>query len=428
MTDATITSNSPQPTVRPTALTVREITEDDLDGWGRAYSKGNFVPYRAASLERRRRVFEPGRWLGAYEGEECVGTFRGLALDLSVPGGALLPVLGVSSLAVVPSHRRRGILSALMAHGLGAAVERGEAAAVLHSAEYPVYGRYGFAPATRHGGFTVDVTASGGLRPGLDTSGTLREAAPEEVRRLGPALFDEARRNRAGAVSRPGWSWRRRTGAALLPGEEWDAPTVLVHEDGAGQVRGLVAYTVDGKWSDRVPDATLTVTDLIATTAQARRALWAHLLSVDWVRGIEVPDAAPDDPLPLLLRDPRAVRPLPHPADCLWLRLLDLPAALTARTYPPGLRLTLRVTDPAGHVDGVWLLRTGADGSAEVTPAGGPADLALDAAALASLHLGGEQASRLAAAGLATELTPGAARLADTLFRTPAEPWCPDHF
>lgn len=90
-----------------------------------------------------------------------MGTFRGLALDLSVPGGALLPVLGVSSLAVVPSHRRRGILSALMAHGLGAAVARGEAAAVLHSAEYPVYGRYGFAPATRHGGFTVDVTASG---------------------------------------------------------------------------------------------------------------------------------------------------------------------------------------------------------------------------------------------------------------------------
>ncbi|ALM40789.1 MULTISPECIES: GNAT family N-acetyltransferase [Streptomyces] len=356
------------------------------------------------------------------------GTFRGLALDLSVPGGALLPVLGVSSLAVVPSHRRRGILSALMAHGLGAAVARGEAAAVLHSAEYPVYGRYGFAPATRHGGFTVDVTASGGLRPDLDTSGTLREAAPEEVRRLGPALFDEARRSRAGAVSRPGWSWRRRTGAALLPGEEWEAPTVLVHRDGAGEVRGLVTYTVDGKWSDRVPDATLTVTDLVATTAQARRALWAHLLSVDWVRRIEVPDAAPDDPLPLLLRDPRAVRPLPHPADCLWLRLLDLPAALTARTYPPGLRLALRVADPAGHVDGVWLLRTGADGSAEVTPDGGPADLALDAAALAALHLGGEQASRLVAAGLATELTPGAARRADTLFRTTAEPWCPDHF
>ncbi|MCR0987415.1 MULTISPECIES: hypothetical protein [Streptomyces] len=73
MTDATITSASPQ----PTTLTVREITEDDLDGWGRAYSKGNFAPYWAASLERRRRVFEPGRWLGAYEGEECVGTFRG---------------------------------------------------------------------------------------------------------------------------------------------------------------------------------------------------------------------------------------------------------------------------------------------------------------------------------------------------------------
>ncbi len=229
-------------------------------------------------------------------------------------------------------------------------------------------------------------------------------------------------------MSRPEWSWRRRTGAALLPGEEWEAPTVLVHRDGAGEVRGLVAYTVDGKWSDRVPDATLTVTDLVATTAQARRALWAHLLSVDWVRRIEVPDAAPDDPLPLLLRDPRAVRPLPHPADCLWLRLLDLPAALTARTYPPGLRLALRVADPAGHVDGVWLLRTGADGSAEVTPDGGPADLALDAAALAALHLGGEQASRLVAAGLATELTPGAARRADTLFRTTAEPWCPDHF
>ncbi|MEU3360576.1 GNAT family N-acetyltransferase [Streptomyces albidoflavus] len=357
-----------------------------------------------------------------------MGTFRGLALDLSVPGGALLPVLGVSSLAVVPAHRRRGILSALMAHGLNAAVERGEAAAVLHSAEYPVYGRYGFAPATRHGGFTVDVTASGGLRPGLDISGSLRETAPEEVRRLGPALFDEARRNRAGAVSRPEWSWRRRTGAALLPGEEWDAPTVLVHQDGAGQVRGLVAYTVDGKWSDRVPDATLTVTDLIATTAQARRALWAHLLSVDWGAQDRGPGRRPGRPAAAPPARPARRPPAPHPADCLWLRLLDLPAALTARTYPPGLRLTLRVADPAGHVDGTWLLRTGADGSAEVTPDGGPAGLALDAAALAALHLGGEQASRLAAAGLATELTPGAARLADTLFRTSAEPWCPDHF
>ncbi|MFD4988054.1 GNAT family N-acetyltransferase [Streptomyces sp. NPDC058374] len=134
MTDATITGEAPELPPPAPPLTIREITEEDLDAWGRAYSKGNFVAYRPASLERRRRVFEPGRWLGAYEREECVGTFRGLALDLSVPGGALLPVLGVSSLAVAPSHRRRGLLRAMMAHGLGAAVERGEQATRLLAA------------------------------------------------------------------------------------------------------------------------------------------------------------------------------------------------------------------------------------------------------------------------------------------------------
>ncbi|MGW0551462.1 GNAT family N-acetyltransferase [Streptomyces altiplanensis] len=410
------------------SLTVREIAEAGLEEWGRAFSSGNFMPYRAESAERRKRVFEPGRWLGAYEGRRCVGTFRGISFDLSVPGGAMLPVAGISSISVVPTHRRRGLLKAMMAQGLRSAVARGEAAAVLHSAEYGVYGRYGFAPATRHGGFTVDVRAGRGLRPGPAGTGTLQPATMEDVRRFGPALFDRVRRSRAGAVSRPDWNWQARTGESVRPGEAWAEPTAVVYRDVRGQVSGLATYRVDGKWTDGVPDSTLTVTDLITTTPEALRALWQHLLSLDWVHTIDVPDAAPDDPAPLLLADARAVRPLPHPADCLWLRLLDLPAALTARTYATEGRLVLEVADPDGHVDGRWQLHVAADGSGHVTTTDDPAHLALDATTLAMLYLGGETAARLKGAGLVEELRPGAAATADALFRASLAPWCPDHF
>ncbi|MFH8368397.1 GNAT family N-acetyltransferase [Streptomyces sp. NPDC018031] len=407
---------------------VREIDETELADWARAYNSGNFLPQRPGAADRHRQVFEPGRWLAAYEGPRCVATLRGLALDVSVPGGAALPAAGVSSLSVVPTHRRRGLMKALMTHALRAAAARGEAAAVLHSAEYPVYGRYGFAPVTRHGGFAVDVTAARGLRPGPVGTGELRHASMEDIRRWGPALFDRARRTRPGAVSRSDRHWLRRTGGTAPAEADRVEPTAVVHHDADGRPSGLLLYRVDGKWTDGVPDSTLTVSDLIATTPEALRALWGHLLALDWIRRIEVPDAAPDDPLPLLLVNARAVRPLPGPADCLWLRLLDLPAALAARTYPAAGALVLQVADEGGYVGGRWRLDAAADGSGRAAPTDDPADLALDAAALAALYLGGESASRLAAAGLVAELRPGALRTADTLFPVPVAPWCPDHF
>ncbi|KJK59570.1 hypothetical protein UK12_03905 [Saccharothrix sp. ST-888] len=414
-------------------MEIRYIGEDELQVWDRAICRGFLRPHVGDATEFRRRLFEPGRWQGAFDRSDegrCVGTFRSFDTGLTVPGGAVIEVDAITGVTVGATHRRRGLLSGMMRRDLAAARERGSVAAILIAAEYNIYGRYGFGPATRAHGWQIDLARTGGLRAELPDSpgGRIDFVTMEELRRLGPELHERWQPTQPGAIGRTPTGWGRATGEIQYPGDEWKEPFAAVHRDAEGTVTGLAVYTVDDVWDGSYPNCTLTVADFLALDRGTAVALWRFLLSVDWVRKVTVKNLAPDDPLPLLLDEPRAATPHPENADFTWLRLLDVPAAFVARSYAAPGRVVLQVGDPERYAEGRWALEVGADGTGRCTPTEDEPDLALGAGALASLYLGAETVPRLAAAALVTELRPGGIAAADLLLRTPLAPWNPDIF
>ncbi|TGB12711.1 GNAT family N-acetyltransferase [Streptomyces sp. MZ04] len=413
-------------------ITVRPIADDELPEWIRACNAGFLRPLATVSDEvvaNRRASVDYARTLGAFDGDRIVATFRSFAQELTPPGGTPVPADAVSNVTVSPTRRRRGLLNRMMSADLAAAKERGDVVATLISAEYPIYGRYGFGPATVATEWTIDVP-----RAGLDARG----AGPDDgaridlvdggdVRKEGPALHERLRARRHGVVDRDERWWLQNTGQLITPENPWTEPFYALYRAPSGEVEGLVAYKTDDEWTDASqPRNTLTVLGLIATTPAAERALWRYLCSIDWVTTVKTDNRAPDDLLPLFLPDPRAAR-LSRQTDWLWVRILDVVRALESRTYGTSGSLVLEIADPAGFAAGRYRLDARPDG-ASCTPTADPAELSLDVGALGTLWLGDESAVRLAGAGRVTQERAGAAAAADSLFRTPRRPWCPDIF
>jgi predicted acetyltransferase len=196
----------------------------------------------------------------------------------------------------------------------------------------------------------------------------------------------------------------------------------VLHRRPDGRPDGYLRYHVDLSWDGRQSNSVLGVDELVAVSTGAYADLWRYCLEVDLVARVRAADRPADEPLPFLLADGRAVRTL-HRADFLWLRVLDVPAALAGRGYPRPGRLVLQVTDPEGYAAGRFLLDAGPDG-ASCRPTGESADLTLPVTALAAAYLGGFRLRALAAAGQLDEHTPGALAAADLLFLGDQTPWC----
>ncbi|MGX1544056.1 GNAT family N-acetyltransferase [Streptomyces adustus] len=417
-------------TSRP-ALDVRPITEPELPDWLRALNTG-FLREPVSSgkqLDGRRKQFVPGRLLGAFDGGRCVATCRSFAQELTAVGGTPVPADAISNVTVTATHRRRGLLTRMMDHDLAAAKERGDVVATLIAAEYRIYGRYGFGPATSTAEWIVD-TARTGLDPRAavpDGGGRIDLVEGEEVRKLGPELHERVRLGQPGAVSRDDLWWQVNTGAVRFD-TSWTEPFYAVYRSAGGEVQGLVSYECDSTWDDaKQPRVTASVDWLIASTPAAERALWRYLCSIDWVAQVKTGWRAPDDLLPFFFPDVRSAR-ITRQADWLWVRLLDVVRALEARTYEAAGELVLEVVDRTGLTGGRYRLQAAAGGAGVCTATRSDADLTLDVAELATLWLGDESAVRLAALGRVREERAGAARVADALLRTSRRPWCPDMF
>ncbi|MGY5013652.1 GNAT family N-acetyltransferase [Streptomyces sp. 900105755] len=411
------------------AVEVRPITEPELVDWHRALSTGFLqsptIP--AEQLEARRRQFVPGRLLGAFDGPRCVATFRSFEQELTAVGGAILPADAISNVTVTATHRRRGLLTRMMSQDLAAAKERGDVVATLLAAEYRIYGRYGFGPATTLTEWTVEVPRAGldprWSRP--EDGGRIDLVDGEDIRKLGPDLHERVRRSTPGAVSRSELWWQLHTGAVRFE-SEWKEPYFAVYRSAAGEVEGIAAYASDANWQGKQPYNTADVHWLLGTTPAAERALWHYLCSIDWITRVKSGWRSPDDLLPHYLPDPRAAR-VTNQADWLWVRILDVVRALEARTYDRAGTLVLEVADRQGLAGGRFRLDASPDG-ASCTPTTGTPDLALDIAELASVWLGDQSVARLHALGRVQEERVGAAREADALLRASGRPWCPDIF
>ncbi|MEV6395659.1 GNAT family N-acetyltransferase [Streptomyces sp. NPDC051907] len=413
------------------SVDTRIVSEVEFPAWLRALNTGFLRTPVVGDDEVASRLAhtDMSRVRGAFEQGRCVATFRSFEQRLTAVGGASIPASAVSNVTVSPTHRRRGLLSRLMAADLGEAKERGDVVSTLIAAEYPIYGRYGFGPAAWMTEWSVDVPRAG-LDPrwaGPWDGGRIDLADGDEIRKFGPELHARLAARQHGVVSRDERWWQINTGQAQDPGHPWTEPYYALYRSATGEVDGMIVYHADEKWGDaKQPLNTATVRDLIALTPAAERALWHFVCSVDWITTVKSGYRAPDDLLPLLLPDPRAAH-VRTQADFLWVRILDVVRALEARSYTVSATLTLELHDAAGLADGRFRLDASPDGAVCAPSAASP-DLVLDVRELGTLYLGDESAQRLAALGRVAEETPGAAAVADAVFRTARRAWCPDVF
>lgn len=371
------------------------------------------LAFSRESLSERRTtgVFEQQATPGALP----VATIDSWVTPLTVPGGEI-PMWAISGVTVAGTHRRRGIARALLEGELRAARSAGIAVAGLTVSEATIYGRYGFGsalPATR---FTVDTRRAGW--GGFAPTGRLEYREREQLADDLAQVHERVRRTRSGRIA--GWPGRWQQFAGVAPAEtDRDKVRGVRHLDDDGEVRGVLVYTVDDReGSFRF---SLRVRMLVAETRDARAALWRFAVQHDLVDEVTADLQAPDDPLPWLVADQRGVSQEVH--DHGWLRILDVPAALAARTYAADVELTLRVVDPLGFAEGTWQLRAAAGDSASIVAAeaSDPASVTIGVAALSSLYAGGVRASALAAAGL-IEADDAALRALDVAFSVSPAP------
>lgn len=400
------------------AVEVRAVTADEFPSFLHAMAVGYAFRFTDDQVAARQQWFEEGRAVAAFDGGAVIGTARSFRLDLTLPGGTTVPAAAVTNVAVVPGHRRRGALTAMMRRQLDDVAAGGEPVAMLIASEHPIYGRYGYGVATTTAAVEVDrrLARMSARAPAADG---VRWVEAAESRTAAPELYERFRLAQPGAIGRTERMWDRAHGTIPDVPAEPGTPWYLLHDD------GYARYRVEESWTERRPATVVTVDELVALTPAAYGALWRAVLELDLVATVRATDRPEREPLPWLLEDGRAARRT-SVTDFLWVRLLDVPAALAARRYPVDGRLVLEVVDEARPASGGrFVLEAGPDG-AECRPAapGDGADLVLDAATLAALYLGGHPASLLAGAGVVDEARPGALSAADALFASTPAPWC----
>jgi predicted acetyltransferase len=374
--------------------------------------------------ERRRgigSVVAGERPLGAFADGELTGTAMSFSLELTVPGQVWLPMAGVSYVAVHPLRRRRGIMRALMRYQLDDLYARGVAVAGLGASEAGIYGRFGYGAATWDSSWRMARSTAPHLA-NADDSCRLELVDGRTARDAFPVVHEQARRSQVGDVRTYPGRWHDLTGDDRQGGKQF-----LQCRDRDGHVCGYAIYRLVR--ADRYSaNATVIVDHLIACTDSAYRGLWAYLADMDltsWVVAVGRPE---HEPLQWALADRRQLV-VTEVSDHLWMRLVDLPAALRGRRYAAEGSLVLEVADSfCPWNEGRWLLEGGPDG-AECRPAAGRggASMRLDTAALASLFLGGTSVAALARAGR-IEADLMSARRAQRMFRAEQEPWCSTEF
>jgi len=367
----------------------------------------------------------PERTWIAWDGSRACGNFRSWATQLTLPGGATLPTAAVSAVSVLPTHRRRGILTGLATAAHDGMVESGDALAILLASEYPIYGRLGYGPATRDA--TITVRSRETTLPG-EPSGAI-ELAPLSAgtRDAARAVYEVARLRVAGEMWRRDVTWNLDTAQEedAFDGKRWRG-FIALHRDAGGVVDGYARYTADPKWDDG-PTGELDVLDLHALSDGAYADLWRFLLSIDLVTTVKAGHRPLSDPLPWLLSNPRAAG-IGRVGDRLWVRILDLPLALEARAYDRAAKLVLEVADAAPRGGARrWLIDASPDG-ATCCPTDASPDLTLPLAALGAAYLGGTRLRDAVRATGADEHRAGALAEADALFRTTEEPWSSTFF
>jgi predicted acetyltransferase len=396
---------------------IRTITEDELEECIRSLELSFSESMTAEDLAHERLVAEPERCHVAFEDGVMVGGALAAGFRVTVPGGGQVPAAGVTGVGVRPTHRRRGITTALMRAQLDSIHERGEPIAILFASEGGIYGRFGYGLSTFLGEIDLEVDRSAFVR-GYRSSGRVRLVNRDEALPLMRAVYDEAQRRRPGmiAVDDRWWDW-------MFFEREKDDPTFYTVHDTDGVADAYAAYRVKHEWPESIPKLQLSVRQLLATTPQAYGDIWRYLFDIDLIDRVQAWNRPVDEPLFLLMQEPRQLRF--RTTDALRVRLVDVPAALQARGYEGEGRTVVQVTDAfCPWNEGRYALEVSA-GAATCAQTDGQADITCSAADLGATYLGGVTFRQLHRAGRVEELRPGALSVIDALFASDPAPWNP---
>ena len=382
----------------------RLITEDDLASASRTQSWAFHGQFDESRMPIAREWLKLGDYVGAFDGIEVVGVTECFPLDMTVPGGVVTTAC-IGGVTVLPSHRRRGLLTEMMKRQLTAAHESGLALSSLDAAEAPIYGRFGYGLASEHDRWEIDRQRTG-LRQEYSWNGEFKMVSTDRAREAFPEVFWSSAGSRAGVVQPPNPWW---------------------HDVFAEKNRN---YYVEYRESDiegyavyQIKEQVVHVRQLIACTDDAYTALWNFCFGIDLVKTIKAWDRPTDDPLIWMLHDARALERKPR--DRTWIRLIDVPKALSSRTYAQEGEIVFEVRDRfCPWNDGSYHL-TGGPSGATCKPTTKSPDITLAVDDLAVPYLGGFSFTPLAHAGRVVEHTPGALSRADAMFATVLKPWSP---
>jgi predicted acetyltransferase len=384
-----------------------------------AYYFGSSAP-DAKDAERLTRVLPADRVYAAWEDGRAVGGLGAFPFALTVPGGSVAAA-GVTIAGVLPTHRRRGLLRAMMRDLLDACHARGEPVAYLWATEDTIYGRFGFGLAS----FTAEIDLPrqrSAFHAPFAARGHVRLLAPADAEGQIAPIYERVAAATPGMFARSAAWWQAR----ILVDPPWrrgtggDLQCAVLEEDGRPTAYAL--YRMNSAFECGLQTGSVTVIEAIGDSPEATHAIWRYLLDIDWMARVRASLLPLDHPLLLLLAEPRRLGFSLRAG--VWVRLLDLEAALAARSYRPQGSVVIEVTDEFCRWNaGRWRIGSGGVGRTDETPG-----LRCDITALGSVYLGGFTWTQLQRALRVREVLSGAAAHADVIFAARGAPWCPEIF
>ena len=384
------------------AVVVRVISADEVDEFLRVdqlafqFRPDKNEPQGSESWARG----ELDRAFGAFDGSTMVGIGRNYSFDVTVPGGARVPAAAVSWIGVLPTHRRRGILTALMDALADDSRQRGEPVSMLTASEGSIYRRFGYGCAVDRVACTIDSRSSEFVASWRD-AGSVRFVTADEAATRFPLIYEQTR-DVVGSVARPDFWWPE------IAFERAEGPQFFAMHETDGVADGFVGWRVTGDWIGGVVDRTVEVFDLQAATPEARLALWRFVLDIDLTRQVKCFQVPLHDPVRWVLADVRQRR-LDFVNDGLWVKVLDVATLLQTRRYEVDDELVMAI-------DGVNWRLTVADGTGSCSATTDGPDLTLPADVLGAVSLGQRRVSEFP--GLTDVNDPSVLARADRLFAT----------
>ena len=404
------------------AVEIRPISDDEFAELLRVDAAIWGLPIPDAAVEQRLRpLLETPRSLCAFEDGRMVAVSISLPLQLTLPGGARVPMSGITWVGVLPTHRRRGLMRRLLLGHLERLQGGDEPLAGLGASESQIYRRFGFGISSVATAVEVETQHTGFRRPAA-TEGTLDFIDHDQAMTVITEVLERTAVGRNGMIDRPLAGTAAVYHDAQKEKEGAGPVRYVVHRDAGGEVDGVVSYRITARWNDAgISEGTLGIVELFAATEDASIALWRFCFDHDLVTVVRATKRPVDEPIALLLDDRRRWRTTV--SDELHLRPVDVPALLGARRYAREDSLVIGMDDNLlPWAGGRWRLTGGLDG-ASCTPTTESADLVMDPAALGAALLGDFAVELLWRAGEVDEQTPGAVRRASAMFAWSPRPW-----